>query len=57
MFTPLQERMERLNLLVIRGELKQFYGRFQGRVVDADGDAAFAIDDLFGVVEDHASRW
>lgn len=50
-FRPLGARVQHLDLKVLRSDFVQPYGLFRGRVLDR------AVEDVFGVVEDHLSVW
>ena len=50
-FRPLGARAQHLDLHVLRSHFVQPYGLFRGRV------GGIAIDDVFGIVEDHRSVW
>ncbi len=55
-FEPLGARSERLDVGVIASVFTQPYGTFSGHVHPAGGPQV-ALDGVFGVVEDHVSRW
>jgi hypothetical protein len=55
-FTPFVERTARTNLLLIRSEVHQMFGRYSGTVVD-DGGAAIVVEDVIGWAEEHRARW
>lgn len=50
-FVPLGARAQSLDLGVLKSHFVQPYGLFRGRVL------GHAVEDAFGVVEDHLSRW
>jgi hypothetical protein len=55
-FTPIVERTARTNLLVIRSEVHQQFGRYSGSVVDDEG-STHTVDALAGWAEEHHARW
>ena len=55
-FTPFYERVARTNLAVIRSEVHQMFGRYNGWAVLDDG-ATLEIRDLVGFAEEHQARW
>jgi len=55
-FTPFLERVAQTNLLVIRSEVHQMFGRYQGTVIADDGEA-IPIENLVGWAEEHQARW
>lgn len=55
-FTPFYERVAKSNLLVLKSEAHQLFGRFSGTVVTDDGQT-IAIDDLVGFAEEHKALW
>ena len=55
-FTPFMERVAASDLWLIRSEVHQMFGHYNGRVTTADG-AAIPIHNLIGWAEDHIARW
>lgn len=55
-FTPFLERVARSNLLVIRSEVHQMFGRYDGYVV-TDAKEKIAVKGLIGWAEEHHARW
>lgn len=55
-FRPFYERVAKTNVLLIRSEVHQLFGRYHGRVVADDGEEV-AIDGLIGCAEEHHARW
>ncbi len=55
-FHPRGARSERLNVGLIVSEFVQPYGSFTGRIRAPNGPD-LSLDGVFGVVEDHLSRW
>lgn len=55
-FTPGYERIASTNVVVVRSEVHQCFGRWAGTVRAADG-LRLVVDDLFGWAEDHVARW
>ncbi|MEA2058144.1 MAG: DUF2804 domain-containing protein [Actinomycetota bacterium] len=55
-FTPFVERAAKTNLVVIRSEVHQVFGHFEGTVTDDDGNTV-VIDRLIGWAEEHHARW
>ncbi len=50
-FEPQGERQENVRAVVIESVFQQKFGRFRGRIGDIE------LDEAFGLVEDHRSRW
>jgi hypothetical protein len=55
-FTPFFERVAKTNLLLIRSEVHQLFGRYTGTAVTDDGETV-QIDGLVGFAEEHHARW
>jgi hypothetical protein len=55
-FTPFFERIARTDLFVLRSEVHQMIGRFNGTVENQAGEK-IAVDNLVGWAEDHQARW
>jgi hypothetical protein len=55
-FTPLFERVAKTDLGVLRSEVHQMIGHFNGELVDENGQR-YEVKDLVGWAEDHAARW
>jgi hypothetical protein len=55
-FAPFLERTAKTNLLLIRSEVHQMFGRYSGTVV-ADTGESVVIDGLVGWAEEHNARW
>jgi hypothetical protein len=55
-FEPLGDRSEHTNLGLVQSKLHQLYGRFRGELRDRGGRRV-AIDDVFGLTEQHFARW
>jgi hypothetical protein len=55
-FTPFLERVASTNLLLIRSEVHQLFGRYQGTAVTDAGETVH-IDELVGFAEEHHARW
>lgn len=55
-FTPFLDRTAKTNLLLIRSEVHQMFGRYSGTVID-DSGAVIAIDGVVGWAEEHQARW
>ena len=55
-FTPFLGRTAKTNLLVIRSEVHQMFGRYDGVVVDDEGDEV-RIGGVVGWAEEHQARW
>lgn len=55
-FTPFFERVAKSNVLVIRSEVHQCIGRFEG-TVRTEGGEWVALRDLVGWAEEHHARW
>lgn len=54
-FVPFHERSANLNLGILRSEVHQCFGHFEGRV--RAGDETIAFDRLLGWAEEHRARW
>jgi hypothetical protein len=55
-FVPFFERVAKSDLLVVRSETHQVFGRYSGTVV-TDAGEALPLDGLLGWVEQHQARW
>jgi hypothetical protein len=55
-FTPFLERLAKTNLLVVRSEVHQMFGRYDGTVIDDAGEA-IRFDGIIGWAEEHHARW
>ena len=55
-FVPFKERVARTNLLLVRSELRQVFGRYSGTLSTDDGEA-LQVRDLTGFIEAHQARW
>ena len=55
-FVPFKERIATTNLGVIRSEVHQMFGRYQGRLVSDEGEEIL-LSDLVGFAEEHRARW
>jgi hypothetical protein len=55
-FTPFLERVAKTNLLLIRSEVHQLFGRYGGTAVTDEGEIV-QIDGLVGFAEEHHARW
>ncbi|WP_258405391.1 DUF2804 domain-containing protein [Shewanella sp. FJAT-52076] len=55
-FTPLASRSERLNLILLKSNFRQYQGRFSGWVRDVAGRKVI-LDEVFGLTEDHFAKW
>jgi len=55
-FTPFLERTAKTNLLLIRSEVHQMFGRYSGTAVDDLGNE-IPIEDVIGWAEEHQARW
>ena len=55
-FTPFFERVAKTDALVLRSEVHQMFGRYNGFAVLDDGERV-EIKDLIGWAEEHNARW
>src|SRR3990172_1481668 len=55
-FDPIFERVATTNLLLLRSNVHQMFGRYSGTIVPDDG-VAIEIEGLLGWVEQHEARW
>ncbi|MDP6979958.1 MAG: DUF2804 domain-containing protein [Myxococcota bacterium] len=55
-FTPMLERVATTNALIVRSEVHQMFGHYQGVVRDATGQAV-EVEHLVGWAEDHRAAW
>jgi hypothetical protein len=55
-FTPCNKRSEKLNLLVLKSNFRQFIGHFSGSIKDNNG-VIHQLDHVLGLTEDHFARW
>ncbi|MEZ9547955.1 MULTISPECIES: DUF2804 domain-containing protein [Vibrio] len=56
MFTPINQRSEKLNLWVLKSNFRQFIGHFSGSIQDNDG-SIHQLENVLGLTEDHFARW
>jgi hypothetical protein len=55
-FTPFLERVAASNVWLIRSEVHQMFGRYNGIITSADGER-LAVRNLVGWAEDHVALW
>ena len=55
-FTPFFERVAKTNALVLKSEVHQMFGRYNGQVV-TDGGEKLEIVNLIGWAEEHNAKW
>lgn len=55
-FRPFYERVAKSDFLVVRSEVHQLIGRYEGRITP-DGGQAVSVDGLVGWAEEHRARW
>ena len=55
-FTPFFERVAKTDALVLRSEVHQMFGRYNGKAVTDNGEV-LEIKDLVGWAEEHNARW
>ena len=55
-FTPFFERVAKTDALILRSEVHQMFGRYNGFAVLDDGERV-EINDLTGWAEEHNARW
>jgi hypothetical protein len=55
-FTPFMERVAASNLWLIRSEVHQMFGRYNGHITTAGGET-IPVHNLIGWAEDHIARW
>jgi hypothetical protein len=55
-FTPFYERVAKTDLWILRSEVHQMIGTFNGKISSLDG-RVFFIKDVIGWAEDHQARW
>ncbi|ROS01599.1 uncharacterized protein DUF2804 [Sinobacterium caligoides] len=55
-FTPLNNRSEKLNLLLLKNNFRQFIGYFNGTIRSPD-KRELKLNETLGITEDHFSRW
>ena len=55
-FKPVGMHRERLNIGLMATNFKQFFGLFNGHLQAADGQR-YEIEDQYGFIEDHYSKW
>ena len=55
-FVPFLERLAKTNLLLIRSEVHQLFGRYHGTVL-SDEDQRIEFNGLVGWAEEHQARW
>jgi hypothetical protein len=55
-FTPFADRQAQTNLGIIRSEVHQLFGRYNGFAISDEGEK-IQIKDLIGFAEEHHARW
>lgn len=55
-FRPEGMHREKMNVILLATHFRQLFGQFTGHVVTPDG-ARHSIDNVYGFVEDHYSKW
>jgi hypothetical protein len=55
-FTPFFERVAKTDALVLKSEVHQMFGRYNGQVVTDDGKKIEVVD-LIGWAEEHNAKW
>jgi hypothetical protein len=55
-FTPVYERVAKIDLAILKSEVHQMIGHFAGELVDETGKT-FIVKNLVGWAEDHSARW
>ncbi len=55
-FVPEGMHKEKINVFMFASSFKQIFGRFNGYLINQDGQR-FDIENLYGFVEDHYSKW
>ena len=55
-FTPRNVRSEKLNLLVLKSNFRQFIGDFNGTIHDNSGNT-YRLSNVLGLTEDHYAKW
>ncbi len=55
-FVPFKERVARSNVVLVKSEVHQLFGRYRGQVVTDDGEA-IAVRDVIGFAEEHHAQW
>ena len=55
-FTPCNKRSEKLNLMVLKSNFRQFIGHFSGSITDNDG-VIHQLEHVLGLTEDHFACW
>ena len=55
-FTPFFERVARTDALVLKSEVHQMFGRYNGHVVTDEGEKIVVVD-LIGWAEEHNAKW
>lgn len=56
LFTPRNQRSEKLNLWLLKSNFRQFIGHFSGVISDNDGHT-HSLDNVIGLTEDHYAKW
>jgi hypothetical protein len=55
-FTPFMERVAASDLWLVKSEVHQMFGHYDGAVVSADGET-IPVQKLLGWAEDHVAKW
>lgn len=55
-FTPFFERVAKTEAVILRSEVHQMIGRYEGQIQDVDGNV-YPVHNLVGWAEEHHARW
>ncbi|WP_394388509.1 DUF2804 domain-containing protein [Shewanella woodyi] len=55
-FSSLNCRQEKLNLLLLKSNFRQYIGYYSGHIIDNSG-VKHVLDNVLGLTEDHFARW
>ena len=55
-FTPFFERVAKTNAVILKSEVHQMFGRYNGWVVSDEGEK-MEVKDLIGWAEEHYAKW
>lgn len=55
-FKALNQRSEKLNLVWLKNNFRQYIGYFSGDIIDNNGNK-YRLDDQLGLTEDHFAKW
>lgn len=55
-FNPINCRKEKLNLLLLKSNFRQYLGYYTGEIIDGGGHR-YQLNNILGLTEDHYAKW